>query len=127
MEQPQRSRWHKHPVTLSTIASVLMICGGIAPFAAYLSRNLLITYLAEAMATPIQAQVAKESAPTKGGVQALLQDKIDELATRIEVLETRARREPAKFTDADATELASVRSRLAKQREALAQTAVERK
>lgn len=117
-----KGRWYRHPITLSTVASVIMICGGIAPVIAYLGRSLLITSLAEAMSEPIQAQVVKVTAPTKDGVQAILQDKIDELTTKIAVLENKQRRDPAHFTDAEAIELAAAKARKDKQEEALAKT-----
>lgn len=118
-EEREKIKIHKHPVTLATVGSVVMICCGIAPLFVILGRGVIVTYFADSLAEPIKVLVAKETASTKNGVQALLQDKIDELAARVTVLRVRQAREPQKFTDADAAELASAEARLAKQQRAL--------
>lgn len=115
----EQKQGHHRTITLSTIVSILAICGVILPVGGLVSSPFIVQTMSRAMAGEIHEQVKAQTAPTKEGVKAILQDKIDDLAMEVEVLESQRAREPSKFTREDATRLASFRARLQRQREAL--------
>jgi hypothetical protein len=118
-QEERAQRWHRHPVTLSSVVSILAICGGILPFAVWFGRGTVITALVGELNPAISAEVKAQTAPAKNGVKAMLQDKIDELATKVAMLDAKQRRNPQAFTDNDVIEMQSAITRLEKQKRAL--------
>ena len=110
----------RHPVTLSSVVSVLTICGAILPTVGILASPWIKAYVVTSAASEIADQVERQTAPSTAAAKFSLQDKIDELETRRTILESQQLRDPSKFTDAMASELAGVRARLEKARAALA-------
>ena len=111
---------HKRTITISTIYSTLAVAGVILPLLGALSFPWFVNFMSSAMAGEIKNQVKVETSPTREGVKAILQDKIDELSAKVAVLEARRDRDRQRWTDADAIELSSAAARLKKQQQALA-------
>lgn len=95
---------------LTAIATSLTICATAA-------AGVGCCY--SALAGEMRRIAREENRPTQNSVRSILQDKIDELETRKTVLEATQQRDPVRFTDAMAIELASIKLRLEKLREAL--------
>ena len=113
------SRTNKPRLTLSVIASGVAILGAITATGRYVLTPWFVTVASDALADDMRQIARSEVSGVKSGVEALLQDKIDELDARRTVLEATQQRNPSAFTDAMAVELASIRARLEKQRMAL--------
>lgn len=106
-------------ITLSAVVSVVAVFATVIPAGRYVLTPWFVTVASEALGDEISKKVRTETAPASAGVKSMLEDKIDELKIREAVLVARQARSPQSFTDADATELAGVRSRLQKQEAAL--------
>lgn len=118
--QPEEKRRHRRTFTLSTVVSVLAICGIILPVLGVISSPWLVQVMSSAMADEIAEEVSKQVAPVNAGLKVLIENTIAELEDEISQLEFRRENMPESWTAGDAQFLTNKRRRLASQRRALA-------
>lgn len=110
---------HKRTITLSTIVSVLVICGAVLPTFGVLAFPWFVTFTTSAVAGEIQSQVKQQVSPVNAAMRVLLEAKVGELEDEIAALEVRSRRSPD-WNETDAKALQAKRRALATNQAALA-------
>lgn len=119
-ETPRKPLHTRHIVTLSTVVSVLAICGVVLPVVGTLASPWAVKYMSTAMADEIEKQVERHLSPTNAGLKVLIESNIAQLEDDISQLEYRRQNQPASWTPLDAQTLTNKSRRLAAQRAALA-------
>ena len=117
-DQPARQR-HIKTITLSTVTSVLAICGILMPVAGLLFTPAIVDYLSAAMAGEIRGQVQEQVTPVNAGMKALIENNIAELEDEISAMEYTSATQPQHFTALDASMLTTKKRRLRGQQAAL--------
>ena len=115
-----RYKMHRHPLTLSTVVSVLAICGVILPVGGVVLSPWIVSVMSRAMAGEIQGQVRQQVNPINAGMKVLIESTIAQLEDDVSSLQFRRDNDPHKWTASDAQELTNKVRRLASQRDALA-------
>lgn len=112
-------RAHRRTVTLSTVVSILAICGVVLPAFGVVMAPWAVGYMETALADEIETQVEKHLAPVNAGLKVLIESTIAELEDDISALEYRRDNMPESWTAADAQTLTNKRRRLNSQTRAL--------
>lgn len=115
-----RPKLHRHPITLSTVTSILAICGVILPIVGVIASPWVVDFMSSAMADEISEEVGKQVAPVNAGLKVLIESTVAEIEDDISALEYRRENMPETFSAADAQILTNKRRRLASQQRALA-------
>lgn len=115
-----RKRRHRRTLTLSTIVSMLAICGVVLPVAGAVSMPWFVNFVGDAVADEISAEVKKQIEPTNAGLRVMIESTIAEIEDDISALEFRRDNMPESWTAADAQQLTNKRRRLRSQNQALA-------
>ena len=114
------SKAHRKTVTLSTIVSILAICGVVLPIAGAVMSPWAIGYMSDAMAGEIQEQVKRQLTPINAGMKTLIEANIAQLEDDISQLEYRKENMPQSWTSLDAQTLTNKARRLRSNQQALA-------
>lgn len=118
--EPDPKRRHRKTITLSTVVSMLAICGVVLPVFGVLATPWFVDFVTDAVAGDIREEVQDQVAPMTAGLKVLIEDTIAELEDDISALEFRRDNVPeTSWTAADAQVLTNKRRRLASQRMAL--------
>lgn len=111
---------HRRTITISTVVSVLAICGVILPVLGVVLSPWIIGVMSNAMAGEIQGQVRQQLNPVNAGLKVIIESNIAQLEDDISSLQFRRDNDPHKWTEVDAQTLTNKIRRLASQRDALA-------
>lgn len=114
----QKPRWHRHPITLQTVVSVIVICGAIIPTSVVVLSPWIIGVMGRAMAGEIQDQTRQQTLPLTTGFKVLIQANINRLQEEVDDLEF-TQSDSRTRTASNAKKLASKRRELAEQSAAL--------
>lgn len=119
---------HRKTITISTVVSMLSICGVVLPVIGTLSFPWFVGFVSNAVAGEIQAEVRKQVQPITAALRAQFESQVAALEVEIARMEYRRDRRPDSWTEVDATDLVSKKRQLESQRTALvAMTAAERR
>lgn len=122
MEQQgtERRRWHRHPITLSSVVSILAICGVILPVVGAALFPWFVGFTSNAVAGEIQKEVQKQVQPITVALRAQFESQIANLEVEVARMEYRRDRRPETWTEIDATDLVSKKRQLEAHRTGLA-------
>lgn len=109
---------HRRTITISTVVSILSICGVILPAIGVMAFPWFVSFTSRAVAGEIQTQVRNQVSPVNAAMRVLLEAKVAELEDEIAALEVRERRSPD-WGEADAKALAAKKRALEANKKAL--------